>query len=622
MEQVLEKIPTTREKLNIVVVGHVDHGKSTLIGRLLYETNSLPEGAIEKVKRISEQNGKPFEYAYLLDAFEEEQKQGITIDTTNLHFSTEKRDYIIIDAPGHKEFLKNMISGASSAEAAFLMIDAKEGIQEQSKRHGYILSLLGIKKVYVVVNKMDLIGYSEEIYNDIRQKFDRFLSNLNIFPLEYIPVSSFMGENITLKSDNLSWYKGVNIIQALDLIQKEPEPENKPLRFPIQDVYKFDQRRIISGRIESGTLKVGDEILISPTDKTTKVKTIENWPLPYDNGSVSAGMSVGITVEDEFFNKRGEVISHPDDKPQKGNLFNVNVFWMGKDPLAKGKTYKLKLTTQEVECEVFSINSVIDSSNLQALKGFESVNKNEVAEITIKTREVICFDEFAEFQTTGRFVIVDGYDVAGGGIVLKTPETLKNRVLEPKSKNLKPRPRLVSREQWEQKLGQKAKVIWLTGLTGNGKNEIATKLEKKLFDMGKTVCYLDSANLRFGISSDLEFNEQGAHEQTRRIAEIANQFINNGIITIVTSISRYKTARKTAREIIGNDDYIEFNIEASEDVLKARTPRAMYELGGKKDSENYYEKSDYPVYSMFIDDAEFNSDEKAEFLLEQIKIFL
>jgi len=612
----------TREKLNIVAVGHVDHGKSTLIGRLLFDTNSLQDGAIEKVKRISEQNGKPFEYAYLLDAFEEEQKQGITIDTTNINFSTAKRDYIIIDAPGHKEFLKNMISGASSAEAALLMIDANEGIQEQSRRHGYILSLLGISKVFVIVNKMDLIDYSEQKYNDIRQEFNKFLSNLNIFPIEYIPVAAFYGENIAKRSDNLSWYHGVTILEALDLVQKEPEAENKPLRFPIQDVYKFDNRRIIAGKIEAGTLKVGDEIVINPSGKKTKVKSIENWPNFYDKNYVSAGMSVGITFEDEFFNKRGEIISHAENKPQKGNLFNVNIFWMGKNPLVKGKTYKLKLTTQELECEVFSINKVIDSSNLNEASHFDCINKNEVAEITIKTKQVVCFDEFVDFQSTGRFVIVDGFDVSGGGIVLKTDDTLKNRMLEPLSKNLKPHPRLVTRQQKEKKLGQKAKVIWLTGLTGCGKNEIAAKLEKKLFELDKTVCYLNSSNARFGISSDLEFSETGVYEQTRRLAEIANQFINNGIITVVSSINRYKKAREIAKDIIGSDDYIEFHIDATENVLKKRALKGFYDNNENNDIKQLYEKSEYPVYSLYIDNFEFNSNEKVDYILENIKHIL
>jgi sulfate adenylyltransferase subunit 1 len=407
----------TREQLKIVVVGHVDHGKSTLIGRLLYDTKSLPEGTIDRAKRISKEKGKPFEYAYLLDALEEEQKQGITIDTTQLQFRTEARDYVIIDAPGHKEFLKNMISGAANAEAALLIIDANEGIQEQSKRHGYILSLLGIKKVYVIVNKMDLIDYSEEKFNIIYNKMNSFLNSLGVYPLRFIPVSAFNGENIVTSSDKMPWYDGEPVIKAIDLIQKETGLEDKPLRFPIQDVYKFDQRRIIAGRIEAGSLSVGDEILISPSKKVTKVKTIEYFTENDRKDTVSAGMSVGITLEDEFFNKRGELISHKNEAPLVGEYFKANLFWMGKNSLVQNRRYKLKLVTQEVDCEIHSINKVIDASTLEAYEAAEKVNTNDVAEVIIKTREPICFDEFSNNSNTGRFVIVDGYDVSGGGII-------------------------------------------------------------------------------------------------------------------------------------------------------------------------------------------------------------
>jgi sulfate adenylyltransferase subunit 1 len=406
-----------REVLNIVVVGHVDHGKSTVIGRLLYDTKSLPEGAIDRVKKIAKEKGKPFEYAYLLDAFEEEQKQGITIDTTQLQFRTDKRDYVIIDAPGHKEFLKNMISGAASAEAALLIIDANEGIQEQSKRHGYILSLLGIQKAYVLVNKMDLIQYSEEKFNDIKQEMNEFLNSLHVYPLKYIPVSAFHGENITASSDKMPWYKGEPVLKAIDLFEKDKGLEGKPLRFPIQDVYKFDNRRIIAGRIEAGTLKAGDEILISPSNKVTKVKSIEYWVEKDKVDSISAGMSVGITVEDEFFNQRGEFISHTYDTPITSDTFKVSLFWMGKNDLVKNKEYKLKLATQEVECEIHAINKVIDATTLENLENASQAKTNDVAEVTIKAKRQICFDEFKNNQNTGRFVIVDGYDVCGGGIV-------------------------------------------------------------------------------------------------------------------------------------------------------------------------------------------------------------
>lgn len=407
-----------RETLKIVVVGHVDHGKSTVIGRLLYDTKSLPEGAIEKVKRISKETGKPFEYAYLLDAFEEEQKQGITIDTTQIQFHTKKRDYVIIDAPGHVEFLKNMISGAANAEAALLVIDANEGVREQSKRHGYILSLLGIKKVYVLVNKMDLIDYSEEKFLDVKSDMDTFLKSINVFPQKYIPVSAFYGENIALRSKKMPWYKGDTVLDALDIFEKDKDIIDKPLRLPIQDVYKFDNRRIIAGRIESGVLNVGDEIVIYPSKRTSKIKTIEYWQEKDKATKVEAGMSVGITLFDEFFYKRGEFITRKDDEaPLVGDTFKANIFWMGEKRLTINKRYKLKLVTQETECEIASINKVIDASTLFSNDDAKEVNTNEVAEVVIKTKDKICFDEFRNNHVTGRFVIVDGYDISGGGII-------------------------------------------------------------------------------------------------------------------------------------------------------------------------------------------------------------
>ncbi|MCP2240791.1 sulfate adenylyltransferase subunit 1 [Thermoanaerobacterium thermosaccharolyticum] len=407
-----------RETLKIVVVGHVDHGKSTVIGRLLYDTKSLPEGAIEKVKRISKETGKPFEYAYLLDAFEEEQKQGITIDTTQIQFHTKKRDYVIIDAPGHVEFLKNMISGAANAEAALLVIDANEGVREQSKRHGYILSLLGIKKVYVLVNKMDLIDYSEEKFLDVKSDMDTFLKSINVFPQKYIPVSAFYGENIALRSKKMPWYKGDTVLDALDIFEKDKDIIDKPLRLPIQDVYKFDNRRIIAGRIESGVLNVGDEIVIYPSKRTSKIKTIEYWQEKDKATKVEAGMSVGITLFDEFFYKRGEFITRKDDEaPLVGDTFKANIFWMGEKRLTMNKRYKLKLVTQETECEIAAINKVIDASTLFSNDNAKEVNTNEVAEVVIKTKDKICFDEFRNNHVTGRFVIVDGYDISGGGII-------------------------------------------------------------------------------------------------------------------------------------------------------------------------------------------------------------
>ncbi|WP_446899084.1 GTP-binding protein [Clostridium sp. LBM24168] len=604
-----------RENLNIVVVGHVDHGKSTLIGRLLYDTGSLPDGEIEKVKKISEENGKKFEYAYLLDAFEEEQKQGITIDITMLQFFTQRRDYVIIDAPGHKEFLKNMISGAASAEAAILVIDAKEGVQEQSKRHGYILSLLGIKKVFVAINKMDLVDYSEERFNEVEREFNEFLNNINIYPERYIPISASNGDNIANRSDKMPWYNGENILESMDSIEKDRGIEEKELRFPIQDVYKFDSRRIIAGRIESGTLKTGDEIVIYPSGKTTKVKSIEAWQDRDRKDVVTAGMSVGITVEDEFYNKRGEFICHREHPVTVGNVFNANVFWLGENNLVKDKTYKLKIETQEEEFNIISINKIIDAATLNSSDERNFIKKNDVAEVTIKTKEPICFDKFSELQSTGRFVIVDGYDISGGGIISAVEDSLKREIKDIRSKNISIRKRLVSRSDREKSMGQEGKVIWLTGLPGCGKNEIAVKLEKRIMDLGKKVYYLDSSHLRFGLSSDLTFEPGDAHEQTRRIAEVANLFVDSGMITIVTSVSRFKSDRQYAKNIIGEKNYVEIFVDANNDICKKRNPSVFNEDG---DSVFEYERSDYPVITLYIDKADFNSDIKIKNIVNML----
>ncbi|MEG0332775.1 MAG: GTP-binding protein, partial [Clostridium sp.] len=593
-----------KEELSIVVVGHVDHGKSTLIGRLLSDTKSLPKGAIDKVHKMSEEKGKKFEYAYLLDAFEEEQKQGITIDITRLRFSTEKRDYIIIDAPGHKEFLKNMVSGAAAADVAFLLIDANEGIQEQSKRHCYILSLLGIKTVYVIVNKMDIVDYSKERFEEVRDEFNVFLSNLNIYPKDYIPVSAYYGDNLTETSDKMTWYKGKSIVQVMDSLSIPSVRNEKPLRLPIQDVYKFDSRRIIAGRIESGSINKGDEVTIYPSGKKTRVKSLEYFVDKDKKDSAYSGESVGITFEDEFFNKRGEVITKG-DAPKISNLICGNIFWLAKEPLIKGKEYKLKIQTQEVICTIVSIAKVIDSASLKGSKS-DKVQKNEVCEVTIKTKSPICFDEFSDIEQTGRFVIVDNYNISGGGIITKQEESLQRDLGNINVQDVNVIRRIITRSDRENSKGQRGRVVWLTGKSGCGKNEIALKLEKKLFDLKRDVYYLNSSNLRYGISSNLGFKDEDVHEHIRRVAHIANTLADAGIITIVTSVSRHKDDRKNARNIIGEESYNEIFIDAPDNICRVRN-----EIFNNKECNYEYEKADYPVISLFIDKTDFNSEKRA-----------
>ena len=381
--------PTSSEQLKIVIVGHVDHGKSTFVGRLFHDTGSLPDGKLEQLQRIAERRGVPFEWANLMDALQSERDQNITIDTAQIWFHTAKRQYVIIDAPGHKEFLKNMVTGAAQAEAALLLIDAHEGVQENSRRHGYLLHLLGIRQIAVLVNKLDLENYSEARFQQIETEYRAWLKTIGVEPKVFIPIAARHGDNIATRSPNMSWWQGPTVIETLDAFSATDRPQNQPLRFPIQDVYRFDERRIFAGRVEAGALKVGDKLVFSPTDKTSTVKTIERWNAPPTDSAV-AGESVGITLTEQIFVARGAVAALESAPPFELSRFKARLFWLGKKPFTKGRTYKLKLATQEVECSIESVEKVIDASSLEtvARKPDEIyVGRHEVAELTLHTKK-------------------------------------------------------------------------------------------------------------------------------------------------------------------------------------------------------------------------------------------
>jgi len=361
-----------------VFVGHVDHGKSTLIGRILHDTGSLPEGKIEEIKKACAAEGMEFEFAFLLDALLEEQKQNVTIDTTEIPFRTSRRRYAIIDAPGHKEFLKNMITGASRADAAILVIGADEGVREQSRRHAYLLSMLGIKHIIVVVNKMDLVDYSEKRFREIEQEYRKFLQALGLNARTFIPVSAKDGENVARSSMKMKWYCASNVLEALDLLEPQKPDTDLPLRFCVQDVYRFDGRRIITGHIETGALRVGDQLVFSPANKSSAVATIERWTAPLNQPAV-AGDSVGITLAEQIFVERGYVASHQNDTPIETNRFHADLFWIVREPLRAGHFYDLRLATQEVKCQIVSIEQVVDSSTLETKTDrHEQLERNDI----------------------------------------------------------------------------------------------------------------------------------------------------------------------------------------------------------------------------------------------------
>lgn len=412
-----KNMPQSKEQLNVVIVGHVDHGKSTLIGRLLADTNSLPEGKLEQVKATCKSNAKPFEYAFLLDALKDEQSQGITIDAARCFFKTKKRHYIIFDAPGHIEFLKNMVTGAAKAEAGLLLIDAKEGVQENSRRHGFLLSLLGVKQIVVVINKMDLVDYSETVYQSIKKEYEAFLRQINIKSVSFIPISAFQGDNLTETSTTMPWYTGPTVLSTIDSFEKEPEKKDKPFRFPVQDVYKFtqseDDRRIVAGTIRTGEIKVGDEVVFYPSKKESRVKSVEAFNAPKKE-SVGAGDAIGFTLDTQLYIKPGELMCKKTESaaaPYSGTSFKANMFWLSKRPLLKGKRYQIKLACSREAVYLTDIINVMDASELSSVKNKQQVDRHDVAECVFQTLRPLAFDRASEYEFTGRFVIVDHFEI-------------------------------------------------------------------------------------------------------------------------------------------------------------------------------------------------------------------
>lgn len=525
--------------MNIVVVGHVDHGKSTVVGRLLADTGSLPQGKLEQIQENCRKNAKPFEYAFLIDALKDEQAQGITIDSARVFFKSERRSYIIIDAPGHIEFLKNMITGASRAEAALLVIDASEGIQENSRRHGFMLSLLGIKKITILVNKMDLVDYSREVFDGIVKTYSGFLDRFSLQPGAFIPVSGMAGDNIAGSSPNMPWYKGDTVLQALDAFDKERPPREKAFRMPVQDVYKFtnlgDNRRIVAGTIDSGEVAVGDEIIFYPSGKKSRVKTIEAFNQPVRE-SAAAGDAAGFTLTEQIYIRRGEIACRGgDEKPCVTTRLRGGIFWLGKSPLVRDKEYMIKIGTVKMPMQVEEIASVMDASNLQTIQK-DQVERNDVAQCVLVLKKAVAFDRVDQIAQTSRFVIVDDYEIAGGGIILESLEDnqswVRRKIYQREEKWEKSG---IPREQRVDKYGQRPMLILITGKRDAGKKPLARKLEQRLFGDGRIVYFMGISNVLYGVDADIKGAGNNKVEHLRRLAEVANILIDAGTILIVTA---------------------------------------------------------------------------------------
>ena len=605
----------TQDTLRVIIVGHVDHGKSTLIGKLLNDLNQVQEEKVYEIKKICKSRGIKFEWAFLLDALKTERDQGITIDTTQIFFKSKKRNYIFIDAPGHKEFLKNMITGATSAQLSILIIDASEGIKEQTRKHVYLLSLLGLHNVIVVINKMDLIEFDKGKFNKIRLQITKYLELINIKVLSVIPISARSGENI-VKKKTLSWYSGYTLIELLDQFNEEFLDLDKPLRFIVQDVYKIDDKRILVGKVESGKIEKKNQYLISPSNTKISIKSFQTWPNK-DRNLFVTGECIGVELDEKIFVEKGNIISDLTKSPSLVNKFEARIFWFSNERLRINKKYKIKINTTDYEIEFVEIKKVINVDDLSKKK-IDDVKKSNIADVIIRSESIISVDIFSTNSQTGSFSIINQFEVVGGGIVSKVNNLELDDSKLRLNKNVKSEDFFINEIDRVLKSGHRPGIIWLTGLSGSGKSTIAKQVEKKLFLKGYNIFTLDGDNLRQGLNRDLDFMPDGRVENIRRTAEVASLFVSAGFIVIISLISPYKLDRKKARSI-RPEVFKEIFIRASIEECQRRDVKGLYKKARSGEIKNFtgltapYEQPDQPE---LIIDTERNKIAECTKILE------
>ncbi len=554
----------TTRPLPIVITGHVDHGKSTLIGRLLNDTGTLPEGRVDQIKRDCQRRGVPFEWSFVMDALQVERDQGITLDTTRIWFNSVERSYVIIDAPGHEQFLRNMITGAASADAAVLVVDAKEGVSEQTRRHAYLLHLLGVHQVIVAINKMDAVNHAEGTFDEVAAEIRAYLNRLGLPVLNVLPIAAKTGANVVAPALEMNWWHGPTLLDALDGLQARTAPVDTPVRFPVQDVYRVDDRRVLVGRLESGRLKVGDELRFEPIGRNAKVTKIESWnqvaPI-----AVQAGQSIAISLDRDLFVERGAIAVDPATPAERASRIAARLFWLDERPLAAGDAITLKLNTARYTVTVEQVHRVIDPETLDH-KPAEALHANQIADVELRCRMPITFDPVDDQPRTGRGVLVRDHRVVGGCVVLHEAEQERNLAEVPAS---------VTAAEVAGSNGHKGAVFWLTGLSGAGKSALAMAVRRRLFERGRQAFVLDGDNLRFGLNRDLGFSPDERAENIRRTAEVAKLMADSGQIVIVGLISPMRADRAHARGIVG-DDFHEIYVDADLATCEARDPKGLY----------------------------------------------
>lgn len=560
--------------MRVVIVGHVDHGKSTLVGRMFHDTGQLPDGKLEAIQEMCRKRGMPFEWAFLMDSLKAERDQGVTIDTSQIWFRHNDRQYVIIDAPGHREFIRNMVTGASNADAALLMIDADQGVRRQSRHHGYLLQLLGVREVAVAVNKMDLVDYDADRFREIESEYRSYLDGIGVTPRRIIPISAREGDNIAQPSERMSWYDGPTILETLAEFTPPRPATGQPLRMPLQDVYKFDDRRILAGRIESGELAVGDKLLFSPSNRSAQVASIESWNTHGAVTRAEAGQSIGITLDEQIFVERGEIASHVENAPVETDVFHLRLFWLADAPLQVGARYGLKLGHRHLEATIERIERVIDVDALSDHAAGQ-VTRDEIADVVLRTNQLVALDPHDELPHTGRAILFDRHITLAGGVVSMGSYPDQREQVTIRSSNVTEVDHGVDNARRAARNRHRPGVLWFTGLSGAGKSTLAMALERRLFDEGYQVYVLDGDNVRSGLNANLGFSPEDRAENIRRVGEVAALLADAGMIVISAFISPYRADRARAREA-ASDGFHEIYIKADVATCESRDPKGLY----------------------------------------------
>lgn len=574
-----------KDLLRLLTAGSVDDGKSTLIGRLLFDSKKLYEdqlSALEKDSKREGHAGGDIDYALLLDGLKAEREQGITIDVAYRYFSTNKRKFIIADTPGHEQYTRNMITGGSTANLAILLVDARTGVITQTKRHTYLVSLLGIKHVVVAINKMDLVDYNKDIYDNICDDYKSFVTQLDIPDINFIPLSALKGDNVVEISDKMPWYHGKSMLEFLETVHVTSDRNFEDLRFPVQYVVRPDLKyRGFAARVASGIIKKGDEVIALPSRQKSIVTSINS----YDGEQEYAfpPQSVTVNLKDEIDISRGEMLVHPNNIPRIERHFEAMLVWMDEKPMDPYTQFYIKQTTNNTKARIDKIRFRVDVNTLERSET-DHFKLNEIGRVVMTTVKPLFFDPYKKNHNTGSFVLIDPVShntVAVGMILDKVAADDYTRITDQQLAQIVSGESLIKPKEREKRYHQKGATLWVSGLHGSGKNELAYTLEKRLFDMGATVVLLDGKSVRSGLSKELDFSPADRAEHLRRVAYMCKMLNDQGIITICSFISPGEAVRKQVAQIIGEDRFHLIYLKADIEFARENDKYGLYDMADK-----------------------------------------